>query len=147
MRFRRQTRGRRQRHCHGSALVEFALTIGVTVTLLLAVVQCSLALYAYHFVAGAAQMASRYALVRGATCSGWTSACPASADDLTTYVQGLAPPGIAGAGLTVTTTWSPDNSPGSTVNVKVRYSYTLSIPFISPITLPMSSQSQMVISQ
>ncbi len=101
----------------GSKLAEFALVVTLFFMLIIGILDCSIALYAHHFVAWAAQEGSRYAAVRGADwsadCS--TSAppgftlnydCTASASDIQNYVQSLAPPGLVSSSITVNTTSS-----------------------------------------
>ncbi len=141
----------------GAALVEMAFATVILLTLLFGIIEISLALYTYHFVSEAAREGTRYAIVRGATCNGsFASACPASQDDIQTYVQNLGFPGINPSALTVTTAWSPYpagggcgacNNPGNQVQVTVNYQYVLAIPFVPSQTLNMSSSSEMVISQ
>ena len=121
-------------------------------------IEICLALYSYHFMAVAAREATRYAIVRGSSCTGFASACPAAASDIQSYVQGLGFPGINSANVTTTTTWSaypagatcmPSascNNPGNQVTVTVQYQFPLSIPFVPPTTLTLSSTSAMVIS-
>ena len=48
--------------------------------------------------------------------------------------------------LNVTTTWSPDNKPGSMVLVQVRYTFNFTIPFITLKPVNLTSTSQMMIS-
>lgn len=141
----RQPYGRRR--SAGASMVEFAVSVVLFLASLMGIMECSLGLYTYHFVADAAREASRYAMVRGATCSGWAAACPASASDIQTYVQGLAPEGVNPASLTVTTTWAPNNSPGSAVSVTVEYDFSIDFPLLPANAMLMKSQSQMVITQ
>ena len=138
---------RRASRSRGASLVEFALTAGIVLTVMFAAMALSQALSTYHFLASAASQATRYAIVRGAECSSWSSACPASAGDIQSYVRGLVPDGITAANVNVTTTWLPDNQPGSFVKVTVAYSFNLEIPFIPAQSLPLSSTAEMTISQ
>lgn len=132
----------------GSELVEFAISAMVLFTVLIAIIEFSLTMYAYHFVTTAAQAGARYAIVRGAdwsmACSTsappkftQTFSCHASASDVSNYVKSLIPAGIDPSKLTVTTTWpgttpdctkncaacSPANSQGCLVKVNVSYLY------------------------
>ena len=144
---RARTASKLPRREAGAAMAEFALIAPLLLMLLLGVVGLGWALYTYNFVADAASQAVRYAIVRGADCNSWGSACPASAADIQDYVQSLVPAAINAADVTATTTWTPDNSPGSNVKVTVTYSFTLSIPLMPDAVLPMQSAAQMVISQ
>jgi Flp pilus assembly protein TadG len=130
----------------GSALVEFAAVFTVLFMFLFTSMDLSRAFYSYHFVADAAREGTRYAMVRGSTCTSWTTACPAAASDIQTYLKGV-PAGINPQSLTVTTTWTPDNKPGSVVQVQVQYSFKPIFPLIPKTALVMTSTSQMVISQ
>jgi Flp pilus assembly protein TadG len=122
------------------------------------IIQIRLALYSYHSISDAAREATRYAIVRGSSCSGFVSACPAQATDIQTYVRGMGFPAIVTSNLTVTTTWpttgasctpstTPCNNPGNLVSVTVSYQLPLTILFVSSSTLTMHSTSKMVISQ
>jgi Flp pilus assembly protein TadG len=162
-RFRQEDSRRLQRarnEC-GSVIFETALSLIVLLTIAFGVMEMSLALYTYHFISEAAREGTRYAIVRGSSCStysGFTSACPALASDVQIYVRGLGFPGINPSLMTVTTAWSaypagsactPSstcNNPGNQVQVTVQYNFPLAIPFVSPSTLTMASSSTMVIS-
>jgi Flp pilus assembly protein TadG len=137
-------------------MVEFAVVLVGFLTLLFGLLDFGRALYVYHFVSYAARDGTRFAIVRGASCTTFTTACPAAASDVTNYLETtVLPPGIDPSKLTVTTTWPGGNpgctgvvnSPGCVVNVKVQYSFSFFIPFIPKLTSLMISTSQMVISQ
>jgi Flp pilus assembly protein TadG len=143
----------------GSALVEMGLVCGILFAMLFGIIEFSLALYTYNYVSDAARDGSRYAIVRGSSCSVLTN-CNATAAQIQSYVQSLGYPGMNSANTTVTTTWySPSttspltwtlcgttcNAPGDAVRVKVVYSFPLSIPFVPKSTLSLQSTSQMVI--
>jgi len=132
-------------HCRrlsqGQAATEFAMVLVPLLLFLFGIVQMSRALYSYSFVSNAARDATRYASVNGSK-----SQSPVAGSDVTTFVKNESN-AIDTSQLTVNTTWSPNNDPGSTVNVAVTYNFALSIPFFGQVTLPLSSTSQMVISQ
>jgi Flp pilus assembly protein TadG len=130
----------------GSAVIEFAAVFTVLFMFLFAIMDLSRALYCYHFIANAAREGTRYAMVRGSTCTSWTTACPASSTDIQNYLKSV-PAGINPASLTVTTTWTPNNTPGSVVQVQVQYSFQPIFPLLPKAALVMTSSSQMVISQ
>ena len=149
----------------GAAAVEFMVIGIVLLTMLFGFIAFGEALYAYNLVSEAAREGTRYAMVRGSTCAGFASACPASASDVQTYVQGILSPEIyvnptaGGPGsVTVNTTWpggvsgcaatgGVNNTPGCPVQVQVQYNFTLALPFLSVTTLNLSSTSQMTITQ
>ncbi|HEV3111549.1 MAG TPA: TadE/TadG family type IV pilus assembly protein [Candidatus Binataceae bacterium] len=130
------TTGRRQR---AQAMVEFAMILLVTLTLIFGIIQASLALYAYSFVSYAARTGARYAMVRGSH-----SSAPATNSSVQTYIQGLAV-ALNTSSLTVTTTWNPNNSPGSTVTVSVSYVFAPLAPFVWSSSLTMASTAQALI--
>src|SRR5579863_2461249 len=127
----------RLRHSHrGQTMVEFAMIILIALTLIFGIIQASLALYAYSFVSYGARCGARYAMVHGSR-----STTPATGSSVQTYVQGLAFP-LDTSSMTVTTTWNPDNSPGSTVTVGVSYVFKPLAPFVWSANLTMSSTAQ-----
>jgi Flp pilus assembly protein TadG len=144
----------------GSAVVEMALVCTILLPVLFGVIEVSLAVYTYNYVADAAREGSRYAIVRGASCSYLTN-CGATAAQIQNYVQSLGYPGMKASNTTVTTTWltpsaSPPttwtvcssgvcNAPGNAVQVKVTYSFLMGIPFVKTATMSLHSTSQMVI--
>lgn len=132
----------------GAALVEFALSSIVLFMTLFGLMAVCTALYSYVFVAEAAREASRYALVRGSACSGFTD-CGIDSATVNTYVKNLSYPGINKGNLSASATFTPDKSPGSVVSVTVTYNMNLNIPFwyLSGRAMTLSSRSQMVISQ
>jgi Flp pilus assembly protein TadG len=153
----------------GSQLVELGLAVSMIALFALGVVEFGQALYAYHFVSDVARDATRYAMVRGAECKTWTSACPASAGDISSYVQSIVPSGIylnssaaqtAPGYLSVAATWpgnnagcgaaagAPSNTPGCEVSVTVQYNYGFALPVLSSLNpIEMTSSSEMIISQ
>ena len=107
--------------------MEFALIIIVLTTMMLGIIDFCRALYAYHFVSNAAREATRYAAVRGSTCTNDGSCTDdgnctnyATATCVPTYVDSIAPSGIdatstgcGGSGcLATSASWTPvANSP------------------------------------
>jgi len=155
----------------GAALVEMALSCLILIPILFGIIQLSIGLYCYHYAADAAREATRWAIVRGATCTsifgkGYcspTSAIGTGADgnDIAHYVSALGYP--FSARVTTTTKWcvnggaipatwttcstTQNNSPGNQVQVTVSYSYPLIIPFLKSNMLNLSSVSSMTIVQ
>jgi Flp pilus assembly protein TadG len=136
----------------GQVLAEFAAASLAALTLMLGILDFARAVYTFHLVSDGARIATRYAIVNGvASCAGGTP------DPLQAYVL-AASPGITASKLTVTTTCaggnsgcsslaSPFNGAGCLVSVTVAYSFSLVTPFVSLLAIPMTSRSQMVISQ
>lgn len=147
----------------GAAIVEMAIASSIVLSLLLGLMQISLALYAYHFTADAAREASRWAIVRGSQCNSNTPGldhCGASQTDVQNYVQGLGYP--YASSMTVAVSWltasAPPatawtacagscNQPGNAVRVTVSYNFPLYIPFWRNAAVRVGSVSQMVIAQ
>lgn len=151
----------------GSALVEFAVSAILLFTLLFGILECSRAVYTYHFLANAAQEATRYAMVRGASwtpaCSSATSSnCMASSNNVVAFVQSLASAGITKSNLTVSTSWPgtdatgasclasssvPSNTPGCVVTVTTSYPFSYVSPLLPQKALALTSTSQVTIVQ
>ncbi len=135
--------------------------------ILFAVFDFSIAFYTYHYVSDAAREGTRYAIVRGSQCSSYskTTPCPATADEIASYVKGLEYPGIDATNMTVSTSWLSQsgpsgsgntwsacgsgtcNKPGNQVKVTITYQFPLDIPLWAQRTLSIGSSSAMVISQ
>jgi Flp pilus assembly protein TadG len=102
-------------HCEsGGTLVETAISISVLLTFIFGAIEVGLMLYSYHFVSYAAREGTRYAIVRGSTCSGFSSACPAAASDIQNYVSGLGFPGIDISTSDVSVAWASYSSSTAT---------------------------------
>ena len=144
----------------GSTLTEFAFVVPVLFAMLFGIIDFGRALYSYHFVSNAAREATRWASVRGKDCRPGLDSCPAGPDDVTDYVVSIAPPGIdtSSSKLLVDADWvAPPNalpvcvnlpkSPGCDIRVTVTYNFSFILPFLPSGTHPMTSTSEMVISQ
>gem|GEM_PF-425356 len=125
----------------GQSAIEFALTIPVLLLLIVGIAWGGQLLAAYEFVSYAAQEAARYAIVRGAT-----SPNPVTADEISSFVTNMAV-SVDPNALSVTTTWLPNNEPGSAVQVQVQYNFASTLPFVPQVTIPLSATCQMVIAQ
>lgn len=122
-------------------MVESALVATVFLLLLVAIMECGRLGFAYNSISFAAHRAARYATLRGST-----SGHPASAADVTAEAESLIV-ALDNTNLGVTTTWTPDNHPGSTVQVRVSYGFrTLLVPLSSNL-LTLAATSKQVISQ
>ena len=105
----------------GTGLPEYAIILVVLMTFVFGIMDFSRFLYTYHFVDDAARSATRYAAVRGSTFASTqcnppttTYACWASATNITSYVQGTAPTGIASPHYPTWTTATPASCPVTT---------------------------------
>lgn len=126
----------------GATLLEFGLVMVVFFMFVFGIMDFGRGLYAYHFVSNAACEATRYAIVRGST-----STDPATAADIESYVRQITPAGINPDGLTVSTTWSPNDAPGGSVRVQVSDNFRFMTPWFTRDQMTLSDASQMVISQ
>ena len=130
-------RFRRQR---GSGLVELALVSVPFFTLVLGSIAAAYLVFIYNTTAFAAEQGARWASVRGSS-----SVSPATAATVASFVDGEAA-GLAAGSLTVQTTWSPNNNPGSTVTVQVSYAATPLSTLGFPHSLTISTSSSTTIS-
>jgi hypothetical protein len=95
----------------------------------------------YNIMPMLAREGTRFAAVRGST-----STTPATATDVTAAVKSKAI-GFDPASMTVSTTWTPNNKPGSVVKVAVSYTFIPIAPYIPASPIPLTSSSQLVIAQ
>jgi len=123
-------------------MAEFALVLTPCLTLFFGIINFALALYCYDFVCYSAQQAVRYATVHGSTAT-----TPVSAAGVQTYVDGLVVDVLKTSSLTVTTTWAPNNNPGSVVTVVVTYNYPPLTSLVSSVTISLTRTAAMVITQ
>jgi Flp pilus assembly protein TadG len=141
----------------GSSIVEFSLVLVLLLTLIFAMMYFGTALYAYHYVSSAARDATRYAMVRGSSCSSLPD-CNIGQTGIQNYVVSHVPAGVNASLVNATISWpiepnsapicsSSQNSPGCFVNVQVTYPFSFSLPFVPFGTITMESSSQMMISQ
>lgn len=104
-------------------MVEYALVLGLFIMVVFGIVQFSLILFGYNNATYASRIAMRYAVVHGST-----SSTPCTSPT----ISGIVTPLLWGApsgGYTVTTTWTPNNTPGSTVSINVTIQYFPTLPF------------------
>ena len=123
-------------------MAEFALVLTSCLALFFCIINFALALYCYNFVCYSAQQGVRYATVRGST--GQTVATTSSVQ---TYVNSLVAGVLNTNSMTVTTTWSPNNQPGSVVTVAVSYNFPPLTSIVSSVTIPLTRTAAMVITQ
>jgi Flp pilus assembly protein TadG len=126
----------------GQVIAEFALVLTPCLALFFGIINFALALYCYDFVCYSAQQAVRYATVRGSSAPS-----PVSAAQVQSYVDTLVAGVLKTNSMTVTTTWSPNNSPGSVVTVVVTYKYPPLTSLVSSATIPLTRTAAMVITQ
>ena len=135
---------RKLSNARGQTYAEFALIVPCFLLLLFGIMWLGLAVYTYNYVSYSAREGSRYAAVHGTDSKQPVTTSAA----VTTFVENDAP-GLNPSNLTVSTTWTPaatPGNPGGTVQVQVQYQLQFTIPFMSHITLPLTSTSKMTIS-
>jgi Flp pilus assembly protein TadG len=137
---------RRLRNSEGGTLVEFGLTIIVLLMLVAGIIEMGRLVLAYTTVANSARAGARYAIVHGGDL---TSGASSSTDNsaVKTVVKNFAGAGtIQLADSNITVTYVPDNKAGSTVTVKVVYTYTPMLGYFSSLLdVRLGSTSQGVI--
>lgn len=138
---------------HGAEVVEMALTIPILVGLMFGLMTVCLALYSRAYISELAREGSRYAALRGSTCTTSAGSCTATPADISTYVtQTIGLPNLGGGTVTVDTTTAdmfPDGDQVAPhrVQVKVTYVFPYKIPFVTSSNLTMSSTSVIPIVQ
>jgi Flp pilus assembly protein TadG len=118
----------------GGTLVEFSLVAFMLIILILGVVEMSRMVLVYTTIANSARAGARYAIVHGHDRSGGSGVDGESGPgnnpaQVLTVVKNFASAGLLRlSDANVTVTYSPSNTVGSTVTVKVVYTYD---PFVS----------------
>ena len=145
----------RARQQRGSTLVEQAIILPVLLALFFGVIDMGRALYSYSYVSYIAREATRWASVRGGGVNG-----TARQSDVTNFVKSSMGGALDPARITVNANWIPpaNGSPacpggpgnvkaGCVVQVTVTYNFVFTLPFLPKGTVPMTSESQMIITQ
>ncbi len=125
----------------GSAMLEATFVTLAALTIILGIMDFARLIYAYNSMSSIARETSRFASVRGQS-----SGRPASASDIRSEAlrQAIA---MDTAAMNVTTAWSPDNKPGSTVAVTVTYTLQAMTPVMPAGLFTVASTSRSMISQ
>ena len=148
----------------GAATVEFAVSAIVLFTLIFGCVGLAMAYYTYEVINQYARDASRYAITHGGGCnSPINGVCSIGTGDmanlaLKTYLNTETYPGINGANIAVSTTYTHApgattcntflcDGPGDQVTVTVTYPYLYSVPFVPSNSFTMHGASTMIIAQ
>lgn len=130
-----------KRKTRGSTLVESALALASFAVLLAGIMEASFALLVANSITFAAERAARYA-----SLSGSKSGHPAAAADIQSVAKAYAAPLRAGA-LAAHVTWTPDNQPGSTVQVQVSFSFAPQMMPLAGRLLTLQSTARNIIVQ
>lgn len=134
----------------GNSTIELAFVLPVFLTFVFGLMSVCRAFYTYELISECAREGARYAIVHGSTCTTGTGAsCTLTSSAIDSYVSStLKYPNLGGGGkMVVNTTFTPNNTPGSTVQVVVTENFPYSIPFLPAKTLSLSSTSKMQILQ
>ncbi|SRR5216683_2809906 len=123
----------------GQAMAELSIVVVLFLVLTFGILDAGRLILAYNVVSSSAREGVRYAVVRGGS-----SGRPASAADVTSFVQSKT----MGMPVTVEVSWSPNSQPGSTAVVTVQSDFAPVVPFpLVPKTIKLTSTSKMVISR
>jgi len=134
----------------GQSLVEFAISSTVLLTFIFCMAETTLAYYSYDMISESAREGTRYAMVRGSSCTtSGNSSCEASASQVNSYVQGLGWPNLGGGTMTVSTTYPDGNENPQTSRVKVtiQYVFPIEVPFVPSHSITMNASSEAYIIQ
>ena len=110
----------------GSTLLESALVFTTFTIVMVGVMDFGRLGYTYNSVAYAAHQAARYAATNGSASGHAASVATIQSNAESNLV------GLSATGLTVSVTWTPNNNPGSQVQVAVSYRF-------QPLLVPISS--------
>lgn len=125
-----------RRDDRGSELIEFAVASVVFFAIVFGTIEFGRAVWQHNMMSNLAQEGARWAAVHGSS-----SASPATAAQLQTYVQSRSP------GITVTVTATPANpsavNPGGTIAVQVNSSFSPVTTLIPQATLNLTSTARM----
>jgi Flp pilus assembly protein TadG len=128
-----------RRAMRGSLLLETGLALAALVVLTAGSLDFARGLTALHTLSYASTEGARYAAVRGAR-----SPSPATPESVEAFVKQHLP-GVNPAAVTVVTSWQPNNQPGGTVEVRVRYTFRPIVAALSVGTLLMERSARMQI--
>ena len=124
----------------GAVLIEFALSFMLFfIIAVVGVMDFGRAIWAYNLTAHLSRDGARYAMVRGSK-----SPATATTESVEARVRSQALM-LDPSKLSVTTTWIPDNVPGSTVEVQISYDFVPLIGIFQPAAITVSSRAQKVI--
>ena len=136
-----ETRRARGDHRRGATVIEFAFVFVLFLATVVGMMDMGRAVWAYNTLAFATREGARYAIVHGTD-----SGSPATTTEIQNVVASHAL-GLDSGLLTVNTTWSPDQTPGSEVTVDATYNFSfVAAPLIlSQDQLTLRSVSRMLV--
>jgi Flp pilus assembly protein TadG len=130
----------------GAAAVEFALAATAFLLLTFSIIEMALLVYSYNTIGHAARECVRYAIVHSPTSSN-----PATTSQIQNVTIGFAdlpsPNQLTASGIAVT--WPVDARLPALQDAQcvISLNYTLRIPFLPLVTLPLSVTARMLVSQ
>lgn len=101
----------------GQAMIEFALSFTLVLMLIFGIFELGRTIWSYTTVSYAARQAARYAIVRSDLGDPSITLSP---DPIDQVVYKNAP-GLSESLMTITKSWTPDNSRGSQFTITVEY--------------------------
>ena len=122
-------------------MVESAFVTTVFLILLMGLADFGRVGFAYNSIAFAAHRAARWAATRGSASGHAATVADVQADVLANLAA------LDNSQLTIGVTWSPNNSPGSTVQVKLTYNFKALLIPISSTSLTLKSTSVQIVTQ
>jgi Flp pilus assembly protein TadG len=127
----------------GQTLAEFAQVATVFLLLIFGMMEMGIVVYRYTTICMAAREAARYAMVHGPN-----SQNPDDANhDSTIAVATAEAPFLSAGDVTVTFPTDQNLPKQQDALVSITHNYTQQIPFMSPVTLTLTSSSRMLLSQ
>ena len=133
----------------GNALVEFAVSLTVLLTVLFGIIDIGRALYAYDWLYNAARQTTRWSMVRGAFCNNPQhplTGCPADKNTILNYVKNTNGTGLDTSGIDTslvnvsshcfasdTPTGDPPCAPPGTIQVSITYRFQPITPFLAAL--------------
>ncbi len=120
----------------GGTTIEMAFVLPTFFLLLFGLFSFSIVLFGYSNATFASRAGARYASLHSST---------SLAPDSTAIVQSIVMPYLFAAtsgAVTVTTTWSPANTVGSSVQVSVKIVYPIQVPLLALQQITVSSSAQ-----
>jgi Flp pilus assembly protein TadG len=127
----------------GQTMVEFCAVATALFLLMFGLMSLGAAVYSYNTVSNATREAVRYAIVHSPT-----SPNPATNSEIQQvairYAVGL---GLKDEDVSVSWPTDPNDTKKSDAQVEISYPYHVKIPFLSPVSLNLTSTSRMMVSQ
>ena len=136
----------------GTAMVEFAFATLALFMFVFGIFEFGRVLFTYHTVSNAARLGTRWAIVRGASCTAPLDHCNAAQADVLAYVKSQVVGVMDPSRITVDVSWpgtgacANSNARGCPVSVTVHYPFVFALPLVSSQALTVSSTSQMTVS-